>query len=120
MKNRTFYILLVVYLLVWVLYFFRAELSFIDAGVTPDTIDERSLTNEEYYRLENSIILRTQISNIFQYSSLVMAILTFVLLRLKKIDKRKLAVVTSVICSIIFAGLLLVKGIHFVPHAPIR
>jgi hypothetical protein len=114
-----FVVLLTSYLIVTVIYFFRFELSYQIINVRPDLVEIRDLTNSERDSLDKAQNIRISISNIFLGFSIAVAILSFIMKKIKVYSSVRLIniiIAVGIFWSII---LVLVKGIHFIPTGPL-
>jgi hypothetical protein len=88
-------------------------------GIDPNLITH-DLTNEERESIEKAYGIRHAINNTLLYSSLIIAIGSYVALRLDWLKPRLLLKSVFIISAIVAIVLMLVSGIHFIPGPPIR
>ena len=98
----------------------RYSISYKIVGIKPDLIEERSLTHQEYKGLQKATKIRQWCSKIFLYSSLIMFALSILFLLNHWFEPSIIVKAVIIVAGIIALILILVNGISFIPHPPIR
>lgn len=111
---------IVLYAIVGVVYFSRSEISYRIVKVSPELVEERSLTQDEVAALDRAYIIKRSIIALFICASLILGIVSFVLLRnhlFTPVLLLKIVIWVSLLSALI---LILGNEVSFIPGPPIR
>ena len=120
MLKFVYIVVIVIYLLMIGTWCFRYQISYrMTTGIDPDLITH-NLTDQERENIDKAYRIRKTISNILLYSSVVVSVGSYIIMRNHWIDSRRVVKTAMVISGFIAIILILVNGIHFIPGPPIR
>ncbi len=118
---KHFYIALVVfYFLNLAAFFLRFEISYLLCHVSPDVVNHRSLSFDEYKDLQQAYTIRLWIGNLTLIHSIVTLFVSAIVSRRSLFSPAFVPKAVMIVSGIFVIGLLLVRMVHFIPHAPIR
>ncbi len=99
---------------------YRFPISYKIVGGDPDLIENRDVTLVERDAIKKAYRIRLTISNILLYSSVLLSVGSYIILRNHLFEPSTVVKVIMVISGLIAIILILVNGIHFIPGSPIR
>ncbi|MES1226826.1 MAG: hypothetical protein ABUT20_65740 [Bacteroidota bacterium] len=109
-----------IYFILIMLWFGKSFISYKIAGIKPELIEERSLTQQEYKALSNVPKIEAKLTNVFVIISFVVFVISLIFLKMHWFQPI-LFIKTITVISLVFAlALLLIKSISFIPGPPIR
>ncbi|HMF70604.1 MAG TPA: hypothetical protein VK616_03975 [Flavitalea sp.] len=121
MLKIVFIIILLLYAGVIGTWSYRFIISYrLTNGSNHDLVVDHDFTAAEREGVKKAYRIRQKISNILLYSSVLLSVGSFVILRNNWIEPRVIIKVVMYISGLIAAVLILVNGIRFVPGPPIR
>jgi hypothetical protein len=88
-------------------------------GKDPNLITH-DFTNEERESVEKAYRIREAISATLLYSSVILALCSYIALRVGWMTPRSIVKSVFIISAIVAIVLILINGIHFIPGPPIR
>ena len=113
-----YFSVLLVYLTLGVVYFSKFEISYRIVKVRPELVEKRSLTQDEVKALDRAYKIRVSISNVFIFASILIALISFALLKYDLFSPTWLLKVVLVISLLIGLILIIANGINFIPGPP--
>ena len=120
MLKFVYIVVIISYLFIIGIWCYRYLISYRrTTGIDPDLITH-NLTDQERENINKAYRIRKTISNILLYSSVVLSVGSYIILRNHWIDSRGIVKTAMVISGFIAIILILVNGIHFIPGPPIR
>jgi len=115
MKKFIYPALTILYLLIIVIWCYRFPLSYkVTTGINPNLITQ-DLTNKEREGVENALKIRQAISNTLLYSSAILALGSYIALRVEWLKPTLLIRSVFIVSVVIAFVLMIVNGIHFIP-----
>ena len=118
---KYFYIALVVfYFLNLAAFFLQFEISYLLCHVSPDVVNHRSLSFEEYKDLQQAYRIRLWIGNLTLIHSIVTLFVSAIVSRRSLFSPAFVPKAVLIVSGIFAIGLVLVRMVHFVPLPPIR
>jgi|GEM_PF-6224514 hypothetical protein len=118
---RYIYLILIIsYAIIFVAYCFKFEISYRIVQVRPEMVEKRSLSFDEYNRLNEADLIRRQVTLLLLMASAVVMVISITIWYFQLFKPTllpKIVMVFSGLCALILA---ILNNIHFIPHAPIR
>ena len=116
-----FIITVIIYSGVICIWIYKFPISYkLTNGTYHDIIVDHDFTKTEREEDERAFHIRQIISNIVQYSSIIICIGSYIILRKQWIKQTMILKVALYTSGFITILLMLINGIHFIPNPPIR
>ena len=110
----------VLYLLFFVVFLFKSDITYTICKVNPNLIKIRSLTNEEFYDLEAAQKIIRTIPVWFMITSFVVAFISGLFLYFDLVEMKQVVKFVFKFSLIVAIILFIINGINFIPMPPIR
>ena len=120
MLKIAYIIIIALYIGIIISWLYRFPISYKIIGGNYNLIQNRDLTIAELDGLNRAYQIRQTISNILLYSSLLLSVGSFIILRNQWIKPGGIVKVVMYIAGFILVILILANSIHFIPGPPIR
>ena len=121
MRKVGYLLVVFVYVAIIGLWCDRFPLSFrMTNGTNHALVLDHDFSNAERAGEEQAYRIRQTLSAILLLSSVLVFGGTYILLRMRRLQPRRMAKVVMIVAGIISCLLILVNGIHFIPGPPIR